>query len=71
MLKGLPNHDESISVLYSSHMLEHFDSKEADIFCKEAQRLLIPGGIIRIVVPDIVIKIHEYNEHKDADLLNH
>jgi len=68
MLKGLPDKDESISVIYTSHMLEHFDSLEADIFCIEAQRLLIPGGIIRIVVPDIMIKINEYNIHNDPDL---
>jgi len=68
ILKGLPNKDESVSVLYTSHMLEHFDIFEAEIFCKEAQRLLVPGGVIRIVVPDIVIKINQYLDHNDADL---
>jgi SAM-dependent methyltransferase len=68
ILKGLPNDDGSVSVIYTSHMLEHFDHHEADIFCKEVQRLLIPGGVIRIVVPDIAIKINDYSKHKNADL---
>jgi predicted SAM-dependent methyltransferase len=68
ILKGLPIHDNSIEVLYSSHMLEHFDSDEAEIFCQEAHRILIPGGIIRIVVPDLTLKVNEYSEHKDANL---
>ena len=34
-------------------MLEHLDSDEADMFLKEAFRLLRRGGLIRIAVPDI------------------
>lgn len=65
--EGLPIQDESVDVLYTSHMLEHLDKNEAEKFLREAFRLLRPGGIIRIVVPDIKIQIAHYNESSNAD----
>lgn len=49
----LPIPDHSAEVLYSSHMLEHLDRREAVVFLAEARRVLRPGGIIRLVVPDL------------------
>jgi len=66
-IKGLPIKDETVDVLYTSHMLEHLDKFEADKFLREAYRLLRPGGIIRIAVPDIKRQIAQYNEDGDAD----
>lgn len=66
-VKGLPMQDESADALYSSHMLEHLDRNEAGEFLKEAFRILRPGGIVRIAVPDIEKKIAIYNEAGDAD----
>ena len=65
--KGLHVQDESVDVLYSSHMLEHLDRNEADKFLKEAFRVLLPGGIIRIAIPDIKKIVDQYNESGDAD----
>jgi predicted SAM-dependent methyltransferase len=65
--KGLPIQDESVDVLYSSHMLEHLDKNEAEKFLRESFRVLRPGGIIRIAVPDIKRQIAHYNESGDAD----
>jgi len=65
--KGLPIEDESVDILYSSHMLEHLDRNEADRFLKEAFRIIRPCGIIRIAVPDIRIKVEKYIESNDAD----
>ena len=64
---GLPVQDQSVEVLYSSHMLEHLDRNEADTFLKEAFRVLHPGGIIRLAVPDIKRQVERYNESGDAD----
>jgi len=66
-IKGLPVKDETVEVLYSSHMLEHLDRNEADKFLKEAYRILLPGGIIRISVPDIKKQVEQYNKSSDAD----
>lgn len=65
--KRLPIESRSVDVLYSSHMLEHLDRNEADRFLKEVFRVLRPGGIIRIVVPDIKKQVAQYNETADAD----
>jgi SAM-dependent methyltransferase len=66
-IKGLPLQDTSVDALYSSHMLEHLDRSEADKFLREAFRLLRPGGIIRLAVPDIKKLVELYNKSGDAD----
>ncbi len=67
--KRLPLSCESCEVVYSSHMLEHLDRCGADKFLKNAFRVLCPGGIIRIAVPDIKKQIVQYNDSGDADAL--
>ena len=66
--KGLPFKDASVDVIYSSHMLEHLDRNEASRFINESFRLLRPGGIIRIAVPDFRKSVAIYNETGDADV---
>ena len=66
-IKGLSLADHSVEVLYSSHMLEHLDCIGADMFIAEAFRLIKPGGIIRIAVPDIKKLVTKYAESEDAD----
>jgi len=69
VLGGLPVQNQSVEVLYSSHMLFLLDRDEADKFCKEAFRVLCRGGIIRLAVPDIKKLIDRYNESGDVDAL--
>lgn len=38
---------------YSSHVVEHLSPQEAATFFTEQNRVLRPGGIIRVVVPDL------------------
>ena len=52
--RALPLPDESCEVLYSCHMIEHLDKKEADRFLKEVFRVLCPGGIMRIAAPPVL-----------------
>lgn len=66
-IKGLPVTDGSIEVFYSSHMIEHLDRLDADKLLQEARRVLRPGGIIRLAVPDLCKLIDEYVELRDAD----
>lgn len=51
--KPLPFEDESFDVVYHSHLLEHFPHSRAPVFTGECFRILKPGGIIRVVVPDL------------------
>ncbi len=64
---GLPLRDESVDVLYSSHMFEHLDRTEASAFLKEARRVLRAGGILRLSVPDLRLQVGQYLESNDAD----
>jgi len=66
-VKRIPEPDHSADVLYSCHMLEHLDRQEAKLFLKEAHRVLIPNGIIRIAVPDLKYHIENYLKDQDAD----
>ena len=57
----------SVSVLYSSHLLEHLDRAGASRFLAEARRVLRPGGILRLAVPDIRRQVVAYLQSGDAD----
>lgn len=50
---GLPFGDGEASIVYASHVLEHLERKHAQTFVREAHRVLKPGGVIRLVVPDL------------------
>lgn len=61
--RGLPFTDESVDVVYHSHILEHIDRELVDGFLKEVKRVLVPGGIHRIAVPDMEHLCKTYLEH--------
>ena len=65
--KGLPLKSGSVEVIYASHMFEHLDRQEADMFLNEARRILCSGGIIRLAVPDIRMRAERYMTSGDAD----
>lgn len=66
-VKRIPYADGSVSVIYSSHMLEHLDRAEARRFMRECHRVLQPGGILRIAVPDLLPLARAYVEGGGAD----
>lgn len=51
--KPLPWPNNSFDALYNSHVLEHFTLKDAKQLLNEMHRVLKPGGICRLVVPDL------------------
>ena len=51
--RGLPFADASVDVVYHAHMLEHLEADDARKFLAECHRVLRPGGIMRVVVPDL------------------
>jgi SAM-dependent methyltransferase len=67
IIKGLALADSVVEVLYSSHVLEHLDRHEVELYLKEARRILRPGGILRLVVPDLTLIFNKFNENHDAD----
>jgi SAM-dependent methyltransferase len=63
LAKGIPFDSDSVDVIYHSHMLEHLDRDVAVEFLAEARRVLRPGGIHRIVVPDFEKSCRAYITH--------
>ncbi len=68
LLKGIPFEDNSFDVVYHSHLLEHFSKSYAPFFIKECFRVLKPGGIIRVVVPDLEGIVREYLKLLESSL---
>lgn len=60
-----PFDDDSIRWIYSSHFFEHVDDDTADNLFAESYRILKPGGILRIVVPDFGLFIQKYKENDE------
>jgi hypothetical protein len=66
LTKGVPFSDARFDVVYCSHMLEHFEPEAGENFLRECLRVLKPGGVIRIVVPDLEQIVRAYLEKLDA-----
>jgi predicted SAM-dependent methyltransferase len=58
--QGLPFPDGSCDVVYSSHAIEHFTRAGARRFLGECLRVLRPGGVLRIVAPDLEGVVRTY-----------
>ena len=56
----LPWRSEEVDVIYSSHTLEHLSRERGYALLTECYRVLKPGGILRIVVPDLQCVINDY-----------
>jgi len=53
LTKGIPLEDNSCDVVYHSNLLEHLRRTDALPFLLECYRVLKPGGILRVGVPDL------------------
>ena len=61
ILWGLPFPDRSVSRIFVSHLVEHlFYPHDVRFFLGELKRVMAPGGIVRMVVPDIEKCIEAY-----------
>lgn len=69
-VERLPMGDNSVSLIYASHVLEHFGRLEYKAVLKEWFRVLKPGGILRLSVPDFAACAAIYYESGLADGLS-
>ena len=64
----LPFPSQSCDVVYSSHVIEHFDRAGAIRFLFECRRVLKSNGLIRIVAPDLEAISRSYLSVLDSAL---
>jgi predicted SAM-dependent methyltransferase len=50
---GIPASSNSVDYVYHSHLLEHLSEEQGELLTKECLRILKPGGIVRIALPDL------------------
>ena len=56
--------DDSIGLIYACHVLEYFDLQEAAGALREWRRVLKPGGVLRLAVPDFDKLTQVYHQHE-------
>lgn len=64
--RPLPFPSDSLDGIFSEHVFEHFTLEEGERLAREAQRVLRPGGCLRIVVPDARLVLQRYFEAPDT-----
>lgn len=52
LAKPLPFDDGTVDAVYSSHFLEHIYLSDAEAILGECHRVLRPGGVLRLALPD-------------------
>jgi predicted SAM-dependent methyltransferase len=60
--KPFPWKDEAVDLVFTSHLIEHFTRDEGRGFLKECYRVMKPGGVIRISVPNTRLITKDYLE---------
>jgi predicted SAM-dependent methyltransferase len=54
--------DNSVEIIYACHVLEHFKRRDVARVLKEWYRVLKPGGILRLAVPDFAAVYSVYEK---------
>ncbi len=61
---GLPFPSNSVDSIYSTHMFEHFYPDELKLLLGDCQRVLKPGGGMRMIVPNLASAISAYSQRQ-------
>lgn len=66
IVRGLPVPDNSADGVYASHILEHLSRADIEVALRNTFLMLKPGGIFRLIVPDLEARVRMYIERLDA-----
>jgi predicted SAM-dependent methyltransferase len=61
--------DASVELIYNCHVLEHFKRREVERVLREWYRVLAPGGVLRISVPDFAALCEVYTRSRNLGLV--
>jgi predicted SAM-dependent methyltransferase len=67
---GIPFADDSVEAIFHEHLLEHLTLQQGFRLAEESLRVLRPGGILRIGVPDAGACVASYAGLADPDWAN-
>ena len=59
--------DDSIDIVYGSHIFEHLSFRSSRLFLSESYRTLKRNGVIRLVVPDLLQHAKHYIESAETE----
>ena len=62
---NLPFDKEAVSLIYASHVIEYFDRSEFSVVLKKWYSYLVPGGVLRLAVPNFKTMAELYIEKKE------
>jgi Methyltransferase domain len=65
IVKGLPVRPGTCEAIYCCHVLEHLSLEDCRTAIKNTYSLLSPGGVFRLVVPDLEVLANAYVASKD------
>lgn len=51
--RGLPWDDGAVGYIYNEHLLEHLPPEQGVELLRECHRVLAPGGVLRVAMPDL------------------
>jgi SAM-dependent methyltransferase len=60
IVRGLPIADGTVDGVYASHVLEHLSRDDVKTALGNTYRILKPGGIYRLIVPDLAWRAERY-----------
>lgn len=60
IVRGLPVPNDSVELLYCSHVLEHLALSDLRTALRNCRRILRIGGTFRLVLPDLEFLVSEY-----------
>ena len=67
IVKGLPVPNGSVARLFASHVIEHLCYQDAQLALKRSHELLKPGGLFRLIVPDLKARAQKYISAADRN----
>ena len=62
--RKLPFSDNRFEGIFAEHIFEHFTPRQARVFLSECRRILRPGGVLRLIVPDGELYVRRFFEDR-------
>ena len=70
LTRRFPFPDDGLAAIYSSHTFEHLHVDAAERALAECHRVLMPGGVLRIAVPNLDDIVAHYDPAAPDDFLD-